>query len=311
LIRARVGQLWAGLGLWLRGPAARRWLTVLFVLASAGVLAWMLLSNASSLASFSWQIRWWAVAAAVGAYAVALLLAVWAWSQVMAEVAGPQPFRRHLRIYCLTLAAARIPGAPWHLAGRAVLYNQHGIAKRLTTLAAGWEVLLIAAGGLLVGVLILPQTHDRLPVPGWILLLSAAIILIALHPEVRQRLLRWVSRQEVMTPTNPWRTPLLILVYGAIWVAGGSVLFLAIASIYPVHLAVLPYVIGAWAFSGTISMITVLSPSGIGLRDVTLSFLLGFVLPPGPAVVVALYVRVLVTILEVVAALLAYRLSVK
>jgi hypothetical protein len=55
-----------------------------------------------------------------------LLLAVFGWSRIMQWFDRSQGFREHFRIYCSTMIAGRIPGAPWHLAGRAVLYKQIG-----------------------------------------------------------------------------------------------------------------------------------------------------------------------------------------
>jgi hypothetical protein len=70
-------------------------------------------------------------------------------------------------------------------------------------------------------------------------------------------------------------------------------------------------VVGVWALSGSVSMLALFSPSSFGVRDITLSFLLGLLIPAGIGVIVALAIRVFITLLELLAAVSASTLSVK
>ena len=93
-----------------------------------------------------------------------------------------------------------------------------------------------------------------------------------------------------------------------VWVGGGLVLYVAINSLYALSLKDLPAVIGVWALSGLISTVVLVTPVGVGLRELTLSVLLGSLIPAPLAVIVALLMRVGLTLFEIVWGLFALRL---
>jgi len=72
----------------------------------------------------------------------------------------------------------------------------------------------------------------------------------------------------------------------------------------PIPLAQLPALVGAWAASGAISLSAGLLVSGMGLREVTLTVLLGYLVPLPVAVAISLLFRVLLMVGEFVWALI-------
>ncbi len=295
-----------------RTALAGRWRRLavhgLFLLLSGGVLAALVVSSWPQLSTYDWRVRWWPLAAAVPAYLVALGLAIYAWSRLLQHLGGRLSYREHLRIYALTLVAARLPGAPWHIAGRAVLYKERGLSRRVTALAAGMEILMIASAGAVTGLLILPQTMSAYPWL-WLSVLALAVAgLVLIHPRFTPWALRLLKQTE-MPPQLSYRQLLLVMgVYVADWAAGGVVLFALASMVYAVPLSDLPLVIGAWSLSGTLATLVVVVPSGLGLREVTLSLLLGLIMPAGVAVMVAVIVRIFFTLIELIVALAASRL---
>jgi hypothetical protein len=101
---------------------------------------------------------------------------------------------------------------------------------------------------------------------------------------------------------------LWLIIYSLVWIGGGLVLYVAINSLYALPLAHLPAVIGIWVLSGLIPTLILVTPVGLGLKELTLSVLLGHLMPPSLAVIVALFVRVGLTLFELIWGIFVLRL---
>lgn len=80
-------------------------------------------------------------------------------------------------------------------------------------------------------------------------------------------------------------------VYLFLWVFLGIAFFLFIKSFFPVAVSQLFVVTGIYAFAWSIGFLSVITPSGLGVREGILSLLLINVLPPATATLVALLAR--------------------
>ena len=80
--------------------------------------------------------------------------------------------------------------------------------------------------------------------------------------------------------------------YLLLWVLLGTAFFLFIKSFYPVVPSQLLLVTGTYAVAWSIGFLSVITPSGLGVREGVLSLLLTSVLPPATATFVALLSRV-------------------
>lgn len=261
-----------------------------------------------TLASYQFDIVWWPLIASGIAYMFHLLLSVAGWSMIMRQLGVGLGFREHFKIYCITRVAGRIPGAPWHLVGRAVLYKRAGISGAIIGVASGLEMVLVVMSGILSGFwvwFVLPQSAQ------WQMIWLTPIFLLCIvmaSPTFLHRILKKLGREDVGAHLR-YRDNLSVLVVFVLgWVASGLVLYLLIISLYPLPLLQLPGVVGAWSISGAISLLVFFSPTAFGLKEITLALILSFLVPGGIAVVVTVLARVLLTAAELVAAALASRL---
>jgi glycosyltransferase 2 family protein len=280
-----------------------------FLLLSAAVLVWVLYQYRVTLLTYPWHIQPGLVLLAISIYYVDLMLAVWGWSRLLRRLSVRLPFREHLRIYALTQVAGRIPGAPWHIAGRAAAYAQHGVSKRLTGLAAGMELVLSAVSGLLCGLLIWAALPPAVQVPLWLLAAAIGLGLVVIHPRIISRLLVWLGKAEEGFKLTYSDNIIGLAQYGLVWIVGGVLLFCGLNIVQPISIGLLLSVVGIWSLSGGLSLIVQLSPSGFGIREITLSAMLSMLMSPALAVVVAIMMRVLLTATELLAALIASRFS--
>ena len=301
-MQTRVARVWDHIRHW----QTRRKLHWVFVALLAGVwmviLGGMLWAYWPTLVAFRWQVRWGPLAIGALLYPFDLLLAAFAWACILEGLGERRlSFREHWRIYAGTLAAGRIPGAPWHIAGRAALYDQQQVSKRVVGVASGLEIILMIISGLLTGIFITPVLIKQ--VTPWIWGGAIFLGLGALHPSMIRWLLK-LLKCEAPPPRPYWERFIWLALYGLVWMGGGAILYCLINTLYPLSISALPYVIGIWGFSGAISVMAFFSPSGLGIREITLTTLLTFLLPVGLSLVVAVIARIFFTVLEIISAIM-------
>lgn len=291
---------------WLSRPKVRHVIMIGLTLMAMASLVILLRANWGTLASREWRVRPVPLALSFVAYSVALGMAIWAWGQIMNTLGTPVRWRQHIRIYCITNLARRLPGVLWHVVGRVALYDEKEASKTVISVGSGLELILTALSGLGVGIMAWPGSVDQLFHPMWIVG-GLALGLLAVHPRVLHVLLTRLGVSVGASGELRYRQVLgWLLIYGLIWLMGGLVLFALIETIYPVSLEWLPRTVGAWSLSGMVAVVAAVLPVGLGFRELTLSLLLATFLPEGIALVTAILSRLLLTLYELIWALITH-----
>jgi hypothetical protein len=273
------------------------------------ILGYGLYKNWTALASFQWKINYLQVALSFIFYTFDLTLAVVGWSLIVNKLAGFLNFRKNLKIYCYSNIASRLPGTVWFIIGRAYLYEQQGIAKSVISIGSLLEMVLIILSGILTYFLFLPflspisALRNSLPL---IALIPLGLLLT--HPAILRAILKRFTRAKAPYDLHYQDTLAWLGIYIVVWIVGGVVLYSAVNAFYPLSLAQLPGIIGAWTLSGVAASLVFFSPSGLGIRELTLSFLLSYYIPAPLAIVVALGMRVGLTAYEAFWAVVALKL---
>ena len=282
--------------------------SVIFALCFS-ILGYSLYENWTALAAFQWKINYPQIALSFIFYTFDLALAVWGWSLIVSKLAGFSDFRKNLKIYCYSNIANRLPGTVWYIISRAYLYEQQGIAKSVISIGSLLEMVLIISSGILTYFLFLPFISPisalRNPLPLIALLLLG---LLLTHPATFGAILQRFARTKVPRDLRYRDTLVWLGIYIIVWIVGGLVLYSAVNVFYPLPLTQLPGIIGAWTLSGVAASLVFFSPSGLGIRELTLSFLLSHYIPTPLAIVVAVGMRVGLTVYEAFWAVVALKL---
>jgi hypothetical protein len=233
------------------------------------------------------------------AYAVSIGAIATGWHLVMRHLGGEPRFVVNLKIYVYTLAARRLPGTLWYIAGRAVLYRRLGVPARLPSLAAGIEVVLSIVSGLMVGAPALLLTADAQPVHVVICVAVELIGLGLLYPPLLRRLLarfgHLVGPEQLTVP----RVISWVGAYIAMWISGGGMACTVVSALYPMDLSQVPLIVSLWALTGVIAFLAFFLPNNLGLAEITLSLLLGRIVPLPIAIATAITIRVLTTAFDI------------
>ena len=253
------------------------------------------------LASFD---PFWALAAILlvaGHYLIGALL----WENILAKLLAPLPLGKGVRIWAFSQMGRYIPGKVWTVLGRLHLCERENIPKLTTSISISLDMLLAVIAALLLFLLGLPFWPSPLPLANFnYLLLLVPPVLLLLHPRIFEHTLNFLLR---LLKQEPVRINLgfgilcqLMLLALCNWLIVGAALFCVIRTIYVVDFKILFLGGGIFACAWILGMLAIFAPSGIGVREGVLAYLLGFHIPAYIASVAAILARLLFLLAEVV-----------
>ena len=254
--------------------------------------------NWTELQTYDWQADFRYLLYAGLGYPLAYLPTIWCWHRIIGRICGFSNARINTHIFSLTSLGRYVPGAIWHIAGRAYWYQEHGVHGSQVVIGSIWETVVYVTSALLMFTLM-----------GWrqMRLVGMATILLAiLLPVALDRLIALTWRRLGLPPPPTMRPLDILVLYGLLgiaWAGGGLLLWWVTNAIYPLGASALPSVIGIWGLTGAIGIIAGFLVGGLGIRELTLSALLGQLIPMPVAIVVALAFRLALTASEGVWAL--------
>jgi glycosyltransferase 2 family protein len=292
--------------------ARRRWLLVvlqvIFVTVLLGILAWAFRDTWRDAAPRLRHASLPDLLLACGFLGLYYLLFVIGWQWILRALGIRATYSVALQAEMASMLAKYIPGGIWTPAAR-VLWLRRASGERRTSVVVTSILLeagLSAIAGIVVLLCALPfmEGWDAPLVP---LALFAAGLLGLLHPRVFRAVAERAFRPfgAGPPPVLPWRSLLgLVAFYAGTWVVGGIALLFIVRSLDgEVGLVDAPYLGGTAAVGAIVAVLSVLAPSGLGVREASMYGLLLAVASPGVALGATVLNRLAITLVE--AALLA------
>ncbi|MGC9358559.1 MAG: hypothetical protein ACP5GX_11860 [Anaerolineae bacterium] len=272
-----------------------------------GLLAYKAYSSWETLLKFEWKIRYvWFVPLSL-LFIAQTLTVVWGWWSILGRLTHHVPFRKHVKVYCYTVLARRIPaGLLWMIAGRAYWYRQLDIPVSISTVASFLELGLVILAGLPIGALQMGVVASLQPRYVLVIFgLTVAIAAVLIQPCCLNQIWRFLKRRKLGIILSYQDSLRWTWIYILVWLLSGTGLYIVVNLFYALPVQSIPEIIGVWTLASLVSYFTLLTPSGLGVKELSLTFLLGFYLPEPLPLVVALAARILWTVYEIIAGLVS------
>jgi uncharacterized membrane protein YbhN (UPF0104 family) len=231
------------------------------------------------------------------------LMFVIGWQWILRTLGIRTSYPVALQSEMASMLAKYIPGGIWTPAARVLWLRRAAGVERTSVVVASilLEAGLSAVAGVLVLVCSLPFVEGW-DAPIWPVVLFGIGIAGLLHPRVF-RIVAGVAFRPFgasAPPALPWRTMLgLILFYSANWILGGFALLFLVRSVGgdagPEAAA---YLGGTAAVGAIVAVLSVLAPSGLGVREASMYGLLLAVASPGVALGATVLNRLAITVVE-------------
>jgi len=259
------------------------------------------------------EIRFPFLAASFILILVVLLLAALGWSLVLRWLGVSLSLKRSFQIYYLSGLLRYLPGSLWYVAARAYLCQKRGISVTTFSQSLALEVSFIVLSGLAVAS---PLGFVYMDAPFAAILCGIAWLVIALavvRPSmVASPLTRFLALFRVKLPTAPasgHQLRKVLAVYLSLWLIYGLAIFGIANVLEPLPLSAFPPIASAYALAWVVGFLVLYVPSGLGVREGALAFLLSPFISPSLAALVALLVRVCEMSGEALCALIANRIA--
>lgn len=205
-----------------------------------------------------------------------------------------------------SLLARYVPGTVLFVLGRVVLAEREGVPRRTTLAAIVYEIGLQFGAAAMIGAYFLITHPDLSDQPlRWAVLAVVPAGLAVLHPRAFAPLANAVLRRlgrESLPAVMPFRGVVAMLLYYALtWAVIGLGLFFVARAVYPLAASELPVVASAQALAFCAAVLSVVFPSGLGVRDGAFAWAVKVALPGqsfalGAAIAIA--ARLAITIVE-------------
>ena len=240
-------------------------------------------------------------------FAFSYFIQIWAWYLITVKLGIAISFRETLVSWFTSQLGKYLPGKVWLLLGRFYFYESKGKSKRAISIALYFETVIgtVAAGVLFLMAFVLFDeirpfyTGRRLGG----LILPFALALIFLYPPVLQRTLNWVLhriRREPVSISISYPDILWILFISlAAWMAGGFAFYLFANSLFSIPSKYILLLTGSLAISCFLGLIALFAPSGLGVREGVLVYLLSAILPSSVAIILSILTRIWTTLIEI------------
>jgi glycosyltransferase 2 family protein len=231
----------------------------------------------------------------------AALLEVALWRRLLAALGHSLPLGRAAGVWFLSNLARYIPGNVWQFLGMMELAAANGVPRPVTLTSVALHQLLSNLAGLCIGVAVISRSgilggNAALPVAAFVLL-----ALLLLSPPVLRRLLGLLRRfTGAGSAADPLPFSLVLALFAGYclyWLLCGSgfVLLSTALGVVPGRGALW---IAAYAGAYVVGYLSLLTPSGIGVREGVLALLLAAVATGAPGALLAVAARLWSTVGE-------------
>lgn len=264
------------------------------------LVSW-LYGNWQSLARYDWEFDYYSLAISGFPFVISVWLGALGWGKVLRILEPDVSWDTIISIWMFSLSGKYLPaGTAWYVAGRMVLCDRYTIKKQHASVSILLEFVLVVISCSVVFLISLPFWQGDRPVVGIESIVLGVVLLglFILYPPVLERvinLLACMVRRGAIRLQLRYRDTLSLLVpYLAFWLSLGTAFYFLCNSVHPTPASFLRLVVlsGAFAASWLVGFLAVFAPSGLGVREGTLTLLLSFHMPMPVAVVVSLLSRV-------------------
>lgn len=274
----------------------RRIAQLIFVLAALAFLALLVRSQWSELRNHRWSIEpGWALLALL-ALEAAWLFELDTWRSILAGLGGALPFGRAAEIWYLSNIIRYLPGNVWQFLGMAEMAAEDGVSRVSTLTSIILHQAISTAAGLMLAAIYFAAAGktewvERFRPVLWLVPLGLLLLQPRLLEAILNRALAAVKRPPVQVTLTWGQVWVLLFRYIIVWLMLGLAFAALVRSLVPVGWSDVPGLIVTWVTAYTAGYLSMLTPSGLGVREGVMVLLLSESMPVSSAVVVSIIAR--------------------
>ncbi|HEY8165665.1 MAG TPA: hypothetical protein VIF83_08945 [Gemmatimonadaceae bacterium] len=293
----------------------QRVLTWVFVLGAIAALVYVARRDLAQVRAYHWRIQPALLLGSLLLQVVVLIGGVYIWSRVLAAFNSTVSVSTLFRMWALSNPVRYIPGSVWQLFAYGKFAGEARLSRTLVFSSLMVHVWLSIWAAIVVVLALAPiAVLPSIQLPSWAPLAIPAV-LIVIHPVVfnsAQRIVARILRRDAMLWQGGWAKSVGILTMQCVaWLAAGVAFSLFVRSIIDVSSVGTLTLVAVNSIAFVAGYIVLFAPAGLGVRELTMSVLLGAALPSAVAVLVAVAARIWMVTAELACALIALALPMR
>ena len=258
-----------------------------------GVIAKIFIANWTKIPFSQLRINYVYLSAGLLMMVPLPLIAVALW-QCILRLLGEKPSFLHLwRIAAYSTIARYLPGRIWQYMGRLYWGKKIGLADRNILLSSILEMVFYLCSAFFLSFYSLKLYLSA----GYVYILAGTTIatLIFLHPRILERVINIAGKKYLKSPMSLtfsyWQILLLIISYTLLWLLIGVQYFFFLNSFYSLSPSEYISLASINAASWLVGAVSMISPSGIGIKEGVFVFIFKQIIPVSIAIIFALFIR--------------------
>lgn len=230
------------------------------------------------------------------------------WRHILKTLGAEVNLWKLVRVKTYSELARYAPGKVWHFVSAVYYLRKEGVKTPVALISKFLDLGMSVLSGFIFFLLILPLiTAASIGAQLGLYLLTIAFVVFVSHPIILKRIILIFEKlfKRNLAIVLPSHRCLLtsFFAYLLTWIANGLAVWLLIKSVYPqIIFGDLFELAGIYAVAWALGVISIISPSGIGIREAALVFLLDYSFPVSVAILIAVVTRIWSTLAELLLA---------
>ena len=254
------------------------------------------------------QIKW--VFPLITLFLLSHLVKAVSWARLIQSMGCNLRLSHLLAIWSYSLVGKYIPGSIWMVVGRIYQLRERGVSVKVATYSVSFEQIITLVSGLLV-VLVTPEIYQILNLPLWIGLPFIPLTMIIFFPNILGEIVWKSGIRRIDLRLSPGLSLKMMLEFlfenlcAFIIVGIALLILLRLFNVAPSGINIFN-ASGINAASFVVGYLSLLTPSGIGVREGVFTLLLSQYIPLTQAVIIAFSLRIWIVVADGTGILAAY-----
>ena len=231
------------------------------------------------------------------------------WRRMLSDLGSPLRIAPAAGVFFVGQLGKYVPGSIWAVLAQAEMGSRLGVPRRRVGVVGLLAIALALLSGGVLGLPALPVLLGRTELGGYAVVAVVVILAVLCYP----RLLNWgigtglrILRQAPLEHALSGRAIVATLTWFTIsWGCSGLAVLLVASDVGGLEItsrSLLLLAVCGFALSAAFGMISVIFPAGVGVRDGVLALILATVMPLAAAAAVAVVIRFLTILIDVLVA---------
>lgn len=226
-------------------------------------------------------------------------------------VGGKVPIKNTIKAYSISQLGHYIPGKVWIVFGRLYLLKKFKITKLQIIMCSLLELSIMSLASIMIFFMSLLFWSFDLGYWTYLIILIIPLALISLHPRLLNfgiNIIEKIRKKEQIKIRCKYSQLIWTVVYYLFfWIFQGFAAFFLINAIYSLEFTKIPFITGVLAISWFLGFVSFFAPSGLGVREGLIVYFLNFIMPLPIAIIVAIILRLIITSIEGLYALVSFK----